>query len=528
MIELRPYQRESIDSIYQYFMSNDGNPLIVLPTGTGKSIVLGEFVRSAIERYPSTRVLMLTHVKELIAQNYDELIGLWPHAPAGIYSAGVGRRDMYSQIVYAGIQSFVRKVSSFNRFDLVIIDEAHLIPRNANTMYGKALAAMQEKNPRLKVIGLTATPYRLDSGMLHKGDGAIFTDICYEAGIADMIEQGYLCAPVPKQTVTELSVDGVHRRGGEFIAGELEAAVNNDEITEAAVNEIIEQGQERGSWLIFCSGVKHAQAVAKAIREKGYSCETVLGETNPAERDRIIADFKAGRLRALTNANVLTTGFNAPGTDLIALMRPTESTGLHVQMIGRGTRIAEGKEDCLVLDFARNVARHGPLDQLNVKEVKGDGDGEAPIKICPDCDTILHAAVRICPVCEHEFPPPEIKLSRSAATDAILTSQIRPMIWDVMFTNYSMHARPGKTRSMRVDYMCAAGREKFSEWVCFEHEGYARQKAQQWWSTRFPGAAAPLDCQHAIEQSRQYAPSPVRIKVKPEGKYSKIMEVEFA
>ena len=526
MIELRPYQSESIDSIYQYFMEKSGNPLVVLPTGTGKSIVLGEFVRTAIEQYPTTRVLMLTHVKELIVQNYDELKMLWPDAPAGIYSAGIGRRDMYSQICYAGIQSFVRKVSSFPAFDLVLIDEAHLIPRSASSMYGKTLASIREKNPRVKVIGFTATPYRLDSGMLHKGDDAIFDDICYEAGIATMIEEGYLCPPRPKQTETELKVDGVHKRGGEFIPGELQAAVNTDELTSAAVDEITAMGEDRGSWLIFCSGVAHAEDVAAEIRSRGITCEAVLGETNSNERDRILGEYKAGKIRALTNANVLTTGFNAPGTDLIALMRPTHSTGLHVQMIGRGTRIAEGKEDCLVLDFARNVARHGPLDKLMVKEAGGDGSGEAPVKTCEVCQAIVYAGMRICPMCGTEFPAPKIDIAKTAATDAILTSQIRSSNWPVHHIMYSLHARPGKTRSMLVTY--TSGHVSFKEWICFEHTGYARGRAQSWWNKRFPGAAAPLDCEKAIEMCNQHAPIPAHIETKPEGKYTKIMEVEFA
>ena len=449
MIELRPYQREAVDSVYAYFMANHGYPLIVLPTGTGKSLVLADFSKGAIENYPSTRILILTHVKELIQQNYLAMLSIWPEAPAGIYSAGLGKRDMHSQIVFAGIQSIHRKIKKWDAFDLIIVDEAHLIPRASTTMYGKVLTGFSLKNPQVKVIGLTATPYRLDSGMLHKGKDAMFDGICYEADIAEMIEQGYLCEVRPKAMKTVLDVSGVHKRGGEFIAGELEAAVNTDEITESAVDEVMELGEGRGSWLCFCSGIKHAQAVAKALRERGINCETVIGETPGPERDRILRDFKAGRIQALTNANVLTTGFDAPGVDLIVMLRPTNSTGLHVQMIGRGTRLAEGKEDCLVLDFAGNTARHGPLDALTIKSKdEGDGDGEAPVKICPDCAEILHAAVKICPRCGHEFPPPEIKLAAKAATDALLTKQIQSAWCDVTKVEYFRHEKPRRRQTV--------------------------------------------------------------------------------
>jgi len=526
MIELRPYQQAAVDSVYSYFMSHDGWPLIVLPTGTGKSLVLADFTRGAIGNYPATRILILTHVRELIEQNYAAMLSIWPDAPAGIYSAGLGRRDKHSQIVFAGIQSIHRLADQWEAVDLVIIDEAHLIPRNADTMYGKTLSALAEKNPSMKVIGLTATPWRLDTGMLHKGKGALFDAICYEANIAEMIEQGYLSEIRPKATKTQLDVTGVHKRGGEFIPGELEAAVNIDIITKSAVDEIVELGEGRGSWLIFCAGVQHAYAVAEEIKSRDISCETVVGDTPGPERDRFILEFKAGRIRALTNANVLTTGFDAPGVDLIASLRPTNSTGLYVQMLGRGTRLAEGKEDCLVLDFAGNTARHGPLDALNVKTKEdGGGEGDAPVKICPDCQEILHAAIKICPACDHEFPPPEIRLSRKAATNAILTSQLQSLWCDVTKVTYTRHQkRGGGTPSMRVDYRC--GLTTFSEWVCFEHAGFARQKACQWWSRRMPKYPVPNTVEVVLKAS-EYLPIPTRICVKPEGKYTKITSVEF-
>jgi DNA repair protein RadD len=369
MMELRGYQRAAIDALYDYFGQHTGNPLVVMPTGTGKSVVIAGFVREALHVYPETRILMLTHVKELIAQNFQALLRIWPQAPAGIYSAGLSRRDIHAQVLFAGIQSIHRHAARVQRCDLVIIDEAHLLSRNDGSMYRAFLAELDGINAGLlKVVGFTATPYRLDSGLLHKGKDRIFTDIAYTVPVLDMIQQGYLCPVVPKQTTTQLDTSGVGTRGGEFIAGQLEAAVDRDDVTRAAVAEIVEHGKERGSWLVFCSGVAHAKHVRDAIREHGVSAEVVTGDTPAAERDAILAAFKAGRLRCVTNANVLTTGFDAPGTDLVALLRPTKSVGLYVQMVGRGTRLAPGKDDCLVLDFAGNTARHGPIDMVDGRQ----------------------------------------------------------------------------------------------------------------------------------------------------------------
>lgn len=521
--ELRPYQADAVDSIYKYFMSNSGNPLIVMPTGTGKSIVIDEFISRALRDYPETRILCLVHVRELIDQNHKALIKMWPDAPAGIYSAGLGKRDKHAQILFAGIQSVYKKINQFDPFDLVLIDEAHLIPRNSDTMYGAAIKALRDSNPNIKVVGFTATPFRKDSGMLHQGDEALFSDICYECDIGYMIAQGYLTEVVPKVTSVQLDVTGVEKQGGDFVLSQLEAAVNRLDITEQAVQEIVTKGKDRGSWLCFCSGVKHALAVAEAIRGHGIDCETVTGETPTKERDRILDDFKTGKLRAITNANVLTTGFDAPGVDLIAMLRPTASTGLHVQMIGRGTRLAEGKEDCLVLDFAGNTGRHGPLDRLNIKKPGKGGDGDAPVKECPQCWTYVHASIRICPHCDYIFPPPEVKISRRSQEDALLTSQIEERFVDVSRCEYRPHtSKKSGSRTMRVDYWC--GNMKHSEYVCFDHEGFPRTKAEQWFKKRLPGHPVPASVDEALDCSY---PTPKQIAVIPEGKYTRISKVKF-
>jgi DNA repair protein RadD len=525
-LSLRPYQRDAIDALYSYFAGNTGNPLVVMPTGTGKSVVIAGFIREAIESYRDTRVLVLTHVKELIQQNFLALMRAWSEAPAGIYSAGLSRRDIRAQILFAGIQSIYRHAYKVQRCDLVLIDEAHLLGRGDSGMYRSFLAQLNEVNAGLlKVVGFTATPYRLDSGMLHEGKDRLFTDIAYEVPVLDMIQQGYLSPVVPKQTDTQLDVAGVGSRGGEFIAKDLEAAVDRDEVTRAAVEEIVRHGDGRGSWLVFCAGVAHALHVRDAIREHGITCEAVTGNTPGPERDRILAAFKSGRLRCVTNANVLTTGFDAPGVDLIALLRPTKSVGLYVQMVGRGTRLAEGKEDCLVLDFAGNTARHGPIDTVDGRrKQKGEEPGEAPIKVCPECQAINHASVRLCTACGHEFPPPEIKVASRAASDALLSIQQQSTWCEVSGITYDRHEKPGKPPSLRVTYRC--GLMSHSEWVCFEHTGYPREKACAWWQRRVPGVPAPRSVSDALEAIAAL-PTPTSIQIRPVGQYTEIVGVRF-
>jgi DNA repair protein RadD len=305
----------------------------------------------------------------------------------------------------------------------------------------------------------------------------------------------------------------------------LQAAVDRESITHAAIDEILACGEGRRSWLVFGSGVEHASHVAVALRERGVSCATIFSDTPSAERDRIIAAFKRGEIRALASMGVLTTGFNAPAVDLIAMLRPTKSTGLYVQMAGRGTRLAPGKENCLVLDFAGNVAMHGPIDAVKPTvevRLRAGGAVPTPTKVCPNCDSTVATPVRQCPDCGHEFPPPEVKIAATATTLAIL-STLRAQWIKVLEVSYRRHDKPGKPPSMRVDYGC--GLVRHSEWICFEHPGYARQKAVAWWQQR-SDAPVPVSIAEALDDASNLA-TPRAILVRPNGRFTEVVNYRF-
>lgn len=522
MLTLRPYQEAAISSIYDYFQNNKGNPLVVIPTAGGKSLVMASFIEGVLKAWPDQRILIVTHVRELIAQNHAEMLGLWPEAPAGIYSAGLGKREARARILFAGIQSIHRRAAEIGRTDLVLIDEAHLIPGNSSTMYRRFLDALQVINPALKVIGLTATPFRTGSGMLHEGKDALFTDIAYEAPVRDLIDAGYLSPLISKQPATRLDVSKVGTRAGDFIARDLAAVVDQDAITRAAVSEIIAYGKDRKSWLAFCSGVDHARHVAGEFGRQGITCSTIFGDTPKDERDAIIAAFKRGEIRALASMGVLTTGFNAPGVDLIALLRPTKSAGLYVQMVGRGTRLAPGKENCLVLDFAGNARRHGPIDLVRPKRPGDGGGGEAPTKVCPECDSIIALSATECSDCGYVFPAREVKIAPTAGTLPVLSPKVQWL--PVYGVSYSRHDKRGGLPSLKVTYSC--GLKSYNEWVCVEHQGYARQKAAEWWRKRAPGCPMPLNVDDAIAQAGELA-RPTAISVRPSGRFLEISGYRF-
>jgi DNA repair protein RadD len=502
-VQLRPYQREAVEAVYAYLRHHDDNPVVVIPTAGGKTPVMATICKDAVTRWDG-RVLILAHVKELLEQAADKLGKVCPEVRFGIYSAGLKRRDTGQAVILAGIQSVYQRAGELDSFDLVLVDEVHLIPPEGDGMYRQFLAGARAVNPHLRVVGLTATPYRLKSGLICSPDHFL-NAICFEVGVRELIVQGYLCPLVTKAGKTRADVSGLHVRGGEYVAGEVEDLMDQDALVRAACAEIVEYTRDRQAVLIFASGIKHGQHVVQVLKEQhGIECGFVSGETPDGERDRLIARFRdqewarqlqidfganaAEPLKYLCNVNVLTTGFDAPNVDCVVLLRPTLSPGLYYQMVGRGFRLHPGKQNCLVLDFGGNVVRHGPVDQVRVKEVGGQSNGQAPAKECPECHSVIAAGYARCPDCGHEFPPPERgKHDAKASSAGILSGQVTTTSYTVRDVFYSVHRKRGAPedapRTMRVDYK-VGWHEYKSEWVCFEHTGYARQKAVAWWRQR--------------------------------------------
>lgn len=547
--ELRDYQGAAIDAIYTYFSEEMGCPVLALPTGTGKSVIIAEFIRSAVWQYRDTRILNLTHVKELIEQNLNTLLAMWPSAPAGVFSAGLGRREI-SQVTFAGIQSVHNYAEAFGHIDLVIIDECHLVSPNNSTMYRKFIEALKVINPKVKVIGFSATPYRLGQGMLTDSEQGLFTHVAFDMTSREafnwMIAQGWIVPLIPKKTDSLLDLAGVRMQGGEFVLSDLQDHVDKEEVTFEALKETVNQAHNRQSWLVFASGITHAENVADMLNTHfEIEASFIHSKIPDADRNQRIADFKSGKLRALVNNNILTTGFDFAGIDCIVMLRPTASPVLWVQMLGRGTRpiyapgfdlsTPEGrraaiqaslKPNCLVLDFARNTERLGPINDPVIPHKKGRGaKGIAPVKVCEQCGFYSHASCRYCenPLCGAEFPK-TVKISSEASEQALIIGDILPINkYPVTKVIYKVHQKKDKPPSMRVDYWC--GMRRFSEFVCLDHGGYAARVARQWWNYRSPWGAPPSvqDGMLAIN----YLPVPKTISVIEKGKYPEITGYEF-
>lgn len=499
---LRPYQSESVQAVYAHLRSRDDNPCIVLPTGTGKSHVIAKIVSDAVTIWGG-RVLCLAHVKELLEQNADKITKHAPEVKVGIYSAGLNRRDTDNPVIVAGIQSVFKRAGELGPFDLILVDEAHLIPPDGDGMYQQFLQDAKLVNPNVRLIGLTATPYRLKGGEICAPDN-LLNHVCYEAFLKDMIMQGYL-SPLRsrngKQSKPDLS--NLHMQGGEFVATEVAEAFDQDFLVRTACQEIVELTQDRKSVLVFAASVAHAQHVADWLsRISGEDVGIVTGETPHEERAATVARFKGetvktdlfsgtkGPLKYLVNVKVFTTGFDATGVDTIVMLFSTASTGLYVQVVGRGTRLHPGKEYCLVLDYGMNVMRHGPVDAVTPrgKRAFSGGDGhESPTKECLECGALIHAAYQVCPDCGAKLPPPAKPIHGYRADGTpIMSGEVTDDVYAVTNVFYSEHKKKGADdsipKTLRVEYQ--VGANFVSEWVCPEHTGWARQKFEAWWKSR--------------------------------------------
>lgn len=540
--EARWYQQEAVASWWSFFAARKGNPLILMPTGSGKSPVLGMLVKDILTKYPRQRILVLTHVKELVEQDAKAILRHWPHAPLTVYSASVGKKDHSGGIVVASIQSIANALDDCGIFNLIIIDEAHLVPEKADTQYRSVIATLKERYKHLTVTGLTATPYRLQGG--HLLDCGIFTDVCYDLTTPDsfsrLISEGYLSRLVNKKVVNKVDTSQIRMRGGDYIESELQAALDQQDITSAAVKEVMTYGADRKHVLVFTTGVEHAQHVADEFTLRGWPATVVHGGLPKKERERRLAAYKAGEYRVCVNVNVLTTGFDFPGIDLIVVLRPTESVSLWIQILGRGLRVEEGKENCLVMDFTENSYRIGPIDDPDIpdrKKQKKSGS-RAAARVggieCPACGELNPQSHVLCRNCGEVLPEPEEQPAPNkefaaygmTASEYELMTDGTPIVKDfgITMVNYALFSKPDRPDSIKVTYH--SDMRIFTDWLNFEASGSAVALAQKWWREATGGSEPPKTCMEFIGRKGELI-QPKQIKVWIKRPYPQVLNRDW-
>lgn len=540
MIEARWYQDAADAALWDYFRNKPAiregvivprNPLVAMPTGTGKSLSIGRFITGAVKAYPMTRVLMMTHVKELIEQNANKLLEIWPEAPLGIYSAGLKKKEL-APIVYAGVQTIKNNIDKLGRIDFVVIDEAHLLSPKEDGTYRDIIDRLRAINPYLCVIGFTATPYRLGIGSLT--NNGIFTDTAIDLTTLEafnrLVNEGYL-APLITKRRGNIVVDtsNVGLSNGEYKQAEVQRAADNTELTNAIVYDILSNayGAGRVAAIIFAAGIEHAQHISECFAYYGVEVPAVHSKMDSGQRDSILRDYKAGRYWGMVGNNIFTTGFDHPPIDFIGCIRPTTSTGLWVQMLGRGTRPSFGKANCLVHDYAGNTERLGPINDPMIPTMKGaGGGGDAPVWCCPKCNTYNHARAPFCEACGavHDF---NAKYEKNASDLEVMVSET-PIVemFEVNRVYYYKHIKkydPTSPPLMRVRYAC--GLHSYDEYIALEATGPRKNIARNWWKQRY-NEIVPDTVDHALTLTN-YLKEPRRISVHVNKKFPEIVGVEF-
>ena len=505
-LTLRPYQVDALAAL-QEALGRGQHPVCALPTGSGKSCII-----AALAAQRPGRVLVVTHRMELLKQNAEQLLRLDEQADCGFYSAGLDRRETNSRIIFGGVQSIYRRMEELQAagpFGTVLCDEAHLIaPRSKpDTMYAQVLSACQNAQR----IAFTATPYRLDDGLIC-GDLAYnwFDSMPVQFGIAALTPE-YLAPLRGLFTAHGIDTTGVRTRQGEYVTSDLSQAACNEDRVNGAMDELCQVARNRQAWLLFCVDVAHTEAIHQALLARGIDSRMLVGSTPADERAIILDDFREGRYRALTNCLVATTGFDIPRVDCIDLLRPSLSKSLVVQQVGRGTRQSPGKIDTLILDHSGNLWRHRPLDGIPVIE-------DTPARAAQRQEADRKRAGRQASDWKHA--------AQADGADPMAESEAITVPVDFCVYKTEPSRRfPGKN-NLVVLYRVAPPLKWVRRYVCLEYPGGAAWHATQWLARRGLPPMASADAAVLALKSRR-TNTPEAIVVRPGGKYPEVLLEHF-
>lgn len=525
----RWYQTEAVESFLSFVQSERDparNPVLVLPTGTGKSIIIARIIQRAITRWSDTRVLMLSHVGELVRQDAEKLALVWPEAQIGICSATLGSKDTQTQILFGNVQSVApilrRNPAALGQRHLIIIDECHMLSDKDSSQYRQVIETLRTQRPTMRVLGLSATPYRMRGGLLTQQKNAIFTDIIYDLSqqINRLISEGFLSPIKTLRTERFVDLNGVKTRAGEYSKDDINRVLASGDMLEAACGMIASVGKAQGrhSWLVFVTGIDAGERAAGFLRACGVDARAVNSSHDTAENEQAMSAFRRGEVTCLVSADQLTTGFDAPNIDLIGMLRPTKSTALHVQMIGRGLRVAPGKTDCLVLDFARNIERLGPINAPFIPEPSERRPGPkkeraARVKVCPGCGAYVELRAAECPYCGMKFAAQleadgldaEVLSHRPRLVDISVKPTMGCSIVSIIGKSAKKHV--GSSGIPCIDYALQyehRGKTRaIHVYLCLEHKGRVHQKAAQLWAFYGGSLPAPLTAAEGLKRIQE-------------------------
>jgi len=529
-VKLRYFQKDAVDAEEKYLKENKtGNGVIVLPTAAGKSYTLAEMIRR-FSGILDARTLVVSHTKNIIQQDFDSTVKLWPDGRSlfGINSAGLGSRDVKSKVIFGGVQSMFNSTKEIGEVNFLIPDECHHISMANSVHYRRFIMGLLDQNPKMRVCGLSASPWRMDSGLVYgPSKDLLFDDLVYSANLKELMFQGYLSKPITPIISKENRIDteGVKIAtwgAKDYVDSELNERVNIPSLIKSQTKEVLENTIGLKSIAAFAVNIDHAENIAASYREQGETSVAVVHSKIKGDSQKIIADYKALKIRVLVSVNMFIEGFDAPNIQVEDIRKPTKSPGRDYQMLGRGFRLCPelNKTTFIVFDFAGNRAEHGPVDQIK-PPIPGEKNSEkAPKKQCgnPVCEMMCHARVRQCPHCGYLFPPPEISEPEDR-TNATAGSQsiISEPKW---FPVKRMECIQSKNKpAISVQYFCKGG--KFRTDILWDESGLD-------WLKNHLGDKIPFDIKNFFSGGfRSKLVPPKRIYVDEAGLSSKILKYEF-
>lgn len=484
MLTLRPYQQEAVDAAVDFLINKSGHQTLQLPTASGKTIIMSEIAKRCYDLAPNYTMIFVTDVTALIGQGEKELKEQWPTADTSVFSASYDSKDHTGQLVFCGIQSVYDKAYLFKDVSVIFIDEIDRASLDKKSMYYKFYQGIKQNNPYVRIVGLTATPWKTTSGTI---EGTWICDkISYKIPMETLFKEGFLCPLItPKTSMTADTSNLKTGANGDFDEHEMQLLMDDEALVKAALDDASVHGADRNSCLIFASGVDHAEHIKKIFNDRDERCEVIIGETDSEERRKIVAEFRDFKFKYLVSVGTLTTGFNVKSADMLIILRATQSSKLWLQILGRGLRTHESKVDTLVLDYGGNVERFGDITKIQpppTKEMKAKAK-QSPFKQCFNCGEMIRFLEPSCPKCFVEFgrEGSGVNHGAEASTEEIASIERDIRVVPVDRVSFRKHySHRSKESTFRVTYH--RGMEEISDYFDFETSvAWKRNRACKWW-----------------------------------------------
>jgi len=553
MMQLRDYQLRALDEIWSALQVKH-NILITAPCSAGKTIIFSKIIQRLIRENPAFRTLILVDREILVQQSADKLKSVAPELAnhIGIVCASVSSiKRLDARVTVASRQSLIKSMGEFAPVQLIICDEAHLmsIPHigdEKKDQYGEIISILKKYNEHVRLVGCTASPYRLGKrggyiyGDMNSPDATPYFDrVDSEITTRELLAGGFISPLVGMAAIDDTYVEDIANIAmvaGEYNMGQLSNMMCKGVHLQSAVDAWTRYAKDRKKTLVFCTNIEHAELMAQTFRDYGISSCAIHSKLPQVDQAARMAELVAGTRKVFASVAKLTTGFDVPDIDCCIMARPTKSTALYQQMIGRGQRLAPGKENCMVIDLTGCTKEFGTdMDNLTVAIPRGGEGGEAPKKICPGnnadgsvCGQSIHASLRYCPYCQHEFPaPPEMEAALGAMKEVAFNKAPEPEIYNVTYVNYQVHlSKKSGKELIKVSYE-SGSYATFNEWVCLpdHYDGYAVNKAKDWWAERtdepFPGTV------EEFMFLRDELIEPIQVEAIEEGRFKRVTRCIF-